>query len=195
MSSEAQEPVQAPGESVVRRGGRDPGRPGEKARPMARPVRSGDCVSRLMCRSFGRRIPEYVYVEPTRPGGRRDPRPKRATARTRPLSHYVTIRYYPADTGRGRSAGPGPRSYARAAATRATAARSRRRALEAGSGRPRGRQAVSAYGTLARASRNRGVAQLAIAPELLALLLALYATNRYEHIICCSSYVRLCYWQ
>ena len=153
MSSEAQEPVQAPGESVVRRGGRDPGRPGEKARPMARPVRSGDCVSRFMCRSFGRRIPEYVYVEPTRPGGRRD-RDLNAQPYG-PLSRLRDDHYYPADTGRGRSAGPGPRSYARAAATRATAARSRRRALEAGSGRPRGRHALC---TLARATGLRGVA-------------------------------------
>ena len=59
---------------------------------MARPVRSGDCVSRLMCRSFGRRIPEYVYVEPTRPGGRRGTRPKRATLSRYRLSHStVTI--------------------------------------------------------------------------------------------------------
>ena len=145
---------------------------------MARPVRSGDCVSRLMCRSFGRRIPEYVYVEPTRPGGRRGTRPINAHNPI-PLAHRdVHDHYYPADTGRGRSAGPGPRSYARAAATRATAARSRRRALEAGSGRPRGRHALC---TLARAT---GELQLAIAPELLASLLALYATNRYEHIIC-----------
>ena len=159
---------------------------------MARPVRSGDCVSRLMCRSFGRRIPEYVYVEPTRPGGRRDPRPKRATA-TPAIPLRDDLRYYPADTGRGRSAGPGPRSYARAAATRATAARSRRRALEAGvwastrGGRP------DTLSVPDRRARNRGELQLAIAPELLALLLALYATNRYEHVT--SSYVRLCYWQ
>ena len=42
-------------------------------------------------------------------------------------------------------------------------------------------RATRSLGTLARAT---GELQLAIAPELLALLLALYATNRYEHIIC-----------
>jgi hypothetical protein len=179
VSSEAQEPVQAPGESVVRRGGRDPGRPGEKAR---RPwhVRSAlVTVFRDLCvaRSGAGSRNTFTWS-----------RLGRAVGATRdlnaqpygPLSHYVTMHYYPADTGRGRSAGPGPRSYARAAATRATAARSRRRALEAGSGRPRGRHARSV--PLARAT---GELQLAIAPELLASLLALYATNRYEHIICC----------
>ena len=65
------------------------------------------------------------------------------------------IRYYPADTGRGRSAGPGPRSYARAAATRATAARSRRRALEAGSGRPRGPTRSDALSVHSRAQPGR----------------------------------------
>ena len=63
--------------------------------------------------------------------------------------------YYPADTGRGRSAGPGPRSYARAAATRATAARSRRRALEAGSGRPRGPTRSDALSVHSRAQPGR----------------------------------------
>ena len=145
---------------------------------MARPVRSGDCVSRFMCRSFGRRIPEYVYVEPTRPGGRRDPRPKRATLRPAiPLRDDALL---PGGHRAGSLRG------ARTPVVCARGGHARDRGAVATSSARGGfwasTRATRSLGTLARAT---GELQLAIAPELLASLLALYATNRYEHIICC----------
>ena len=118
---------------------------------MARPVRSGDCVSRFMCRSFGRRIPEYVYVEPTRPGGRRDPRPKRAEPYG-PLSHYVTIIITRRTPGGVAPRGPDP---GRMRARRPRARPRRGRDVE----RSRRVLGVHAGDTLSRytRARNRGV--------------------------------------
>lgn len=118
---------------------------------MARPVRSGDCVSRFMCRSFGRRIPEYVYVEPTRPGGRRDP--DLNAQPYGPLSHYVTIIITRRTPGGVAPRGPDP---GRMRARRPRARPRRGRDVE----RSRRVLGVHAGDTLSRytRARNRGVA-------------------------------------